>query len=479
MDSLGYFIKIIEVSSSNANTSKTSSLKNLILGSGLGFDPNPPYDCLSWRSWRTKKTTNNKPYFDQYPDPIIIDFFFEKVQSCDGLGFWSNRVSFSNSVKNFTIQFALDEDGIKFSEPIQKISIERNSHEIEIFSFPKVTTKIVRLSILSNHNKTGLYGNSVALREVVIINNVEDIKKNIKNYQVYGNKNDTRDKEYNIMNIRSEFALDSYWSVNISYKKFLELRGFSFRVKQLRRIDLSRWADKIYTYYFLKEHGVKGMPVIIHSRYLNRIFIEKVENLYNEGLNSFVIKMNHLAYGKGVFRVKDGKFISSNEHDFKTNNLNKKVNFEYLYEQMQLYWNEQQFSEEWACNVLAPGIILEELIDNPVELKFTVVFGEVIGFFVENPGLPTYDEDGNSLKKTSQQLPFWWKEAKEKAKQVANLVRADHIRIDLFYYNGEVIVCEITWNGVEMKEHHESIARKLNNGYNIRANYFNKKDEKC
>lgn len=73
------FHKITKIESTNANTSSNSSLENLILGPDKGFSTTPPFECLSWESWRTiasnSRTIN---YFQQYPSPIVIDLHLEE-----------------------------------------------------------------------------------------------------------------------------------------------------------------------------------------------------------------------------------------------------------------------------------------------------------------------------------------------------------------------------------------------------------------
>lgn len=63
-------------------------------------------------------------------------------------------------------------------------------------------------------------------------------------------------------------------------------------------------------------------------------------------------------------------------------------------------------------------------------------------------GFPSFDANGNLLSKNIKAtLPFWWKEARTLALKVASLVKADHIRIDVFYHKNQVLINEITWNG--------------------------------
>jgi|GEM_PF-6211949 len=476
------FIKIVDIHSPNSHTSRKSSLKSMIQGPGIGFSLHPPFDFISVDSWRTYPTDRASiNFFEQYPEPIVIDLHLGDSFEVDAIGFWPSALTIAHSVRDFTIQFDIDGKGKSFSNPISKRAFQSNPHNLEIFSFPKIKTGIIRLTIFSNHGKEiGLPGNRVSLQEITVI---KDHQAALKGRQTALSSachfdflkslvaDRFTDFEYAALNIRSEFSLDHQWKENSGYDDFLTMRGFRLGGGQLRRIDLSKWADKIYVYHFLQEHGIKGMPIILYTQRISDDFIDQVKQLYYDGLRSFVIKHSHLAYGTGIMRVKDGRFIPPSAH-LKGKRVGRPVDFEFINTQIKKYWFDQQFTEEWASLLVPPAMILEELLDEPVELKFTLVFGEVIGFFKEDPELQTFDTNGKSLKDSNHTPPHWWHEAMLKAQQVADLVRADHIRIDLFYHQEEVIVCEITWCGVEMPEHYDMIAEKLNQGYATRKKYL-------
>lgn len=278
------------------------------------------------------------------------------------------------------------------------------------------------------------------------------------------------------IDIRNEFILDEHWRPDIKYLDYVFLRGREGKGTQLERIDLVRWQDKIYVYHFLKDHNIPSMPIICYSNRFSDEFFEKVRNLYEKGLKSFVLKVSHLANSNGIFRVKDGKFIGANDTSPKNEMYGKDVDFDYLKNEIKRNWNLKQTEEDWSSMMVNPGVILEELIENSVELKFSIVFGEIAGFFMRTKGFPSFDANGNLLSNNIKvTLPFWWKEARTLALKVASLVKADHIRIDVFYHKNQVLINEITWNGGERSEFSSIIAQKLNEGYAKRLQMLNKK----
>ncbi|MBF0469880.1 MAG: hypothetical protein HQL48_00745 [Gammaproteobacteria bacterium] len=280
---------------------------------------------------------------------------------------------------------------------------------------------------------------------------------------------------HRFIDINSEFALDEDWRPGMKYYDYTALRGRHGIGVQLERIDLVRWADKIYGYHLLRENNIPSMPILLYSQRQNDDFFDKLEKMYQQGLHSFVVKASHLGNSRGVFRIRDGRFISCNQTASGDEMVGKAVDFNYLRQQIDIAWSDKQYEEEWACWMLSPGVILEELIEDDTELKFSIVFGELAGFFMRVQGFPTFDADGNLLSKNRGTLPHWWKRAKAMALQVARLVKADHIRIDLFYHRGTPVVNEITWNGGERREYTPNVVRLLNEGYQHRLRMLNKK----
>lgn len=277
------------------------------------------------------------------------------------------------------------------------------------------------------------------------------------------------------LDIREEFILDDDWRPNLKYLEYVFLRGREGDGTQLKRIDLVRWQDKVYIHHFLKEHGIPSMPIIMYSHRQDEDFFERIEQLYKNGLKSFVIKSTHLANSNGVYRIRNGKFISANDTAKKNEMYGKDVDFEYLKKEINKKWLEKQIEEDWSSMMVNPGVILEELIEDSIELKFSIVFGEVVGFFARVKGFPSFDANGKLLSNNKGVLPYWWKEAKILALKVAKLVKADHIRIDVFYFNNQPIINEITWNGGERREITGLIAKKLNEGYSQRLHMLGKK----
>jgi len=476
------FLTIDSVKSKNDRTSVNSSLNNLILGPEIGHSTTPPFEALSWNSWKTK-STNKKgmSYFEYYPEPIVIDFYLQDEQECDAVGFWPARNSLGNSIREFSITVAKDEDSLLYEKPIYKTAFERNPHNLEIFTFDKKIGKIIRITIYSNFSHLNIKSTRVSLREFVILNDSNMLQEAIfnakSNHCTYDFLTDIlKDKftqqEQFTLSIRPEFSLDAYWKPQSSYNDFLQMRGFSSGGQQLRHIDLSKWADKIYVYHFLKENGIKGMPIVYFSYYIDDA-IAKLKQLYSEGMHSFVIKVSHMGYGHGIYRVKDGYFINSDEFHKGTSKVGKKIDFDYLHSRIKNNWHNQQFGDEWACNIIPPGVIIEELIDNPLEIKIPCIFGEPVAVILQLPGFPSFNLEGKAMQDNSPSLPHWWREALFKAKEVAKLVKADHVRIDLFYHKNRVIVSEITWNPADEPEIFQNeIAQRLNQGYSLRQKYL-------
>lgn len=475
------FPKIKEISSKYANSLDKFELENLIEGSGIGFDRNAPYGSISKKCWSTKKVSKYYThYFEQY-EPIIIDIKLTEIETIDAIGLWSSRITFGNSIKEFTLQFSNTNSETNLSTPIIRSAIDNNPFDVEIFEFTKQEVNFIRLTILSNHYEVGLGGQCVDFQEIVVIRDAKKVQQEIQG--VISNickydflkpllKDDVSDDEYAILSISSEFSLDNVWKPNMTYKDFLKARGLGGIGSQLKRISLSKLGDKIYMYHFLKEYGIKGMPVKLYTHRFNGDFMNKVKTLYENGLKSFVLKVTHLGDSIGIYRVKDGLHITANETWNKNKKFGTKVDFLYLENEIKKHLINQQYHEDWVSNMISPGVILEELLDDPTEIKFSVIFGKVVGFFIREKGFPSFDKNGTSLKDKNAKLPFWWKDALKKAEEVAQIIRADHLRIDLFYYKGEVIICEVNWNGGERLENYGDIANALNYGYNIRRKYI-------
>ena len=471
------FIDIKKITSTNTNTNKHHKLNNLITGYGIGFDAYPPYGSISNKYWSTKKVpVKYKHYFEQH-EPIIIELHLDSVQSFDSIGIYSSKVNFANSLNKFTLEFKDTTKDGKFSQAITKTAYSRNPFDIEIFDFKVQQADTIRLTILSNHHKLKTAGRCVDFQEITIIKNAQRVKSDIEASKstVFTNdliqpllQNQLSPEEYFALTIKPEFSLDHIWHPNMTYKEFIEARGLGGIGTQLKRISLSKLGDKIYMHHFLKEHGIKGMPIKLYSNRLDDNFMEQVKILYKNGLNSFVLKVTHLGDSIGIYRVKNGLHITANETWNKNQMYGKKIDFYYLENEIKKHWNNQQYHEDWVSNMIPPGVLLEELLEDPTEIKFSVVFGKVVGFFIREKKFPSFDAQGRALKDKSVKLPFWWKDALKQAEKLAHIIKGDHLRIDFLYNDGEVIVCEVNFNGGERVENYEDIAKELNHGYALR-----------
>ncbi|MCX6051261.1 MAG: glycosyltransferase [Campylobacterales bacterium] len=475
------FINIKEITSTNDNSDPEHPLRYLIEGIGVGFDKNPPYGSISRNAWSSRSASQGfKHYFEQHA-PVIIDIKLSQLETFDAISIWSNRKRFGNSIKEFTLEFSDTGASLNLSKPVYEIATEVNPFEIELFKFSKVTANFIRLTILSNHHEVEIFGDCISFQEIAVVRNYDALKHEIDNtlsnicqfdFMKPLINQDISDYQYDVLNIRPEFSLDNLWKPNMTYRDYAKARGLNGVGSQLNRIDLVKWDDKIYIYHFLKEHGIKGMPIKFFTHRYNDDFVEKVKRLYDNGMKSFVVKMSHLGSSKGVFRVKNGYFTTPNEIKYNATKQGEAVDFEYLSQQIALHWNHKQYAEDWRSVMIPAGVILEAFIEDTTELKVSVIFGKAVGLFIEKRGLPTFDIKGNLLTAGNETLPFWWKEAITQAEKVAKIVKADHVRIDLFYNNGEAIVNEITWNSGERPENYKEIAKHLNYGYAYRSSHI-------
>lgn len=464
--------------SSNADAEKGCELENLIQGQGVGFDAAPPYGSISNKRWSTTKAGGGQAnYFDSH-GPVIIDLKLYELESFDAIGIWPSRITFGNSIKDFTLQFSATHSENGLSEPIAMQAWENNPFDVEVFRFPRVEANFIRMTIYSNHREVGLGGKCVDFQEIAVIRDAEALASEIDSAASNACDHDflrpligkaASDLEYDILNISPEFSLDNVWRPDMTYREFIAARGLAGVGPQLKRINLSKWGDKIYMQHFLKEHGLKGMPVRLWSYRFDGDFMRRLKTLFDDGYTSFVLKVTHLGNSMGIYRVKDGRHIGASETLTKgLQYYGKPVDFDYLEKDISLYLKTQQYHEEWASNMIPPGVMVEDLLDDPTEIKFSVVFGRVVAFYVRVKGRPCFDAQGQPLTDGDAELPWWWKEAAEQAEKLARIIRADHLRIDQYCHKGEVIVGEVTWNGKEHQPTHDRIARALNDGYAIR-----------
>ncbi|MFK5894911.1 MAG: hypothetical protein QM504_16955, partial [Pseudomonadota bacterium] len=269
------FPKIKSIFSNNANSDEEFPLENLIQGAGISFSNKPPYGSISKKCWSTKRLNKAySSYFKKY-EPIVIDIKLANIESFDSVGIFSSRITFGDSIKDFTLEFSNTGTDLNLSMPISKVANDNNPFDIELFKFTKVKANFIRLSILSNHKEIGLGGSRVGFQEFVVVRDAsqlineieENTTSNICQYDFIRPLLEKKigDYEYDILNIRPEFSLDHIWKPNMSYNDFIKARGLGGRGPQLKRINLSKWGDKIYMHHFLKEHGIKGMPVKLYS----------------------------------------------------------------------------------------------------------------------------------------------------------------------------------------------------------------------
>ena len=363
---------------------------------------------------------------------------------------------------------------IKWNNSLRTIAISGNDNLKDITALSKIVEITGNCIVIVD--TTQEFINKPSLNSVFAHNNITVFTSD-KQVQLLKTKvcHLSPNAKSRFIDIRDEFKLDDDWRPGLKYLDYVFLRGRESFGVQLERIDLVNWQDKIYVYHFLKQHDIPSMPIIMYSHRQKNNFFKKLKKMYENGLKSFVVKATHLANSNGVYRVKNGIFTGPNDTAKKDEMYGKDVDFDYLKKEIDKRWLQKQTEEDWSSMMVNPGVILEELIENSVELKFSIVFGEIAGFFARVKGFPSFDVNGNLLSKNKGVLPHWWKEGRALALKVANLVRADHIRIDVFYHNNQPIINEITWNGGERSEFTPIVSKKLNDGYSARLKMLDKK----
>ena len=478
------FPKIKKIEVKNAVSNDLHPVSNLIQGKGKGFEHIPPYSSISRNFWSTKKVGKSGTRYFDFEQPILIDIELEFEEKFDAIALWPSRRFFGNSIKDFLIQTGNSFEELGLSVPIQRTANNKNPFDAELFHFNNVSAKFLRITIISNHFEAGVGGECVDFQEVAVVRNYLKIKSEISTNNDRGLKSDLirpllmdklDDLHYRILNINPEFCLDDIWHPGMTYQEFIAARGLGGRGRQLRRIKLATIGDKIHMYHLLKEYGIKGMPVKLYSNRLEESFFHNVRRVYEEGLKSFVLKVSHLGDSIGVYRVQNGVHIPPNETAGSNYMTGKSVDFAYLEKEIRNHWNNQQYHEDWVSNAIPPGVILEELIEDATEIKFSVVFGQVVCFFIRSHGLPCFDQDGNPLTNIGTPLPDWWREALTMAEKVARIFKADHLRVDIFRREGELIICEVNWNGAERYPTYPMIENALNYGYQYRQDFINTK----
>lgn len=208
------------------------------------------------------------------------------------------------------------------------------------------------------------------------------------------------------------------------------------------------------------------------------------------GLSNYVVKPSHTSSSMFMWIVKGGRAatIAQSSKWKGVGSVAQRgavVRPEDIETSMKIAWSTHTSHEDWPRNNVPPGLIIEKLLPDNTELKYSVVWGKVVGFLVDgnselyfiHSGLKA---DGRSVRflrngqpeKFGSEIkpPFWWKRGLDLAERVAHLAMCDHVRVDLYYFNGEPILNEFTWNpGGEAQDQMDGlVAKTLNIGYEMR-----------
>ena len=233
-------------------------------------------------------------------------------------------------------------------------------------------------------------------------------------------------------NFNPDFALDIDWSsINTltEYREAIE--------KHRVTPQLINWNDKIFINNWLREHGFYG-PEDIFSSYS----VDRIQHII-PSLNEYCIKPSHLSEGYGVVVVKnsilqrnlklpkgvDGSYPSKKGDRISVSHIHR------------LMRELQDVKATWTDKFIQsvrPGIIIEEIRENPEEFRVMVALGKEAGSFL-NP----HDPIPPHLARRLSQL----------AEEVTCISGHDLVRVDFFWRNdGRMGIGEMTWNPNEWRK---------------------------
>ena len=282
-----------------------------------------------------------------------------------------------------------------------------------------------------------------------------------------------------IENTRSEFDMIKIYKPGVSWdwdewRKNIYMKDSNFENTQQGK-ELIKWNDKIWLHNWYIENNIPQPQLIYYSNTSSNILhiIEKLDN--------FVIKPSHCSSSMFLFIIKNNKLIQCRESTQWDNEIGgidiNNSSKEGLQEQVRDIFNHKSYHEDWPRKNAPPGIIIERLVPTGIEIEYTVVWGKVLAFIVDEQAARLddtiisleereYDRNGLGID-TEKEPPHWWEEGLFLAEDVAKKARVDHVRIDIFYYNNEPVINEFTWNpGGEAKK--VLTAKLLNQGYEIK-----------
>ena len=287
-----------------------------------------------------------------------------------------------------------------------------------------------------------------------------------------------------VRNLRREFDFLEYYSgKDMSWKDWRNIYMGDILKNTTRGVSLIPWNDKIWLLEWFKTRGIATVPIIHVSKFDHSVIS------HITGLSDYVVKPSHTSSSMFMWIVKDGRAATVAQSS-KWNGVGSVaqrgavVRPQEIEASMKIAWSTHTSHEDWPRNNVPPGLIIEKLLPDNTELKYSVAWGKVVGFLVDgnseryftNNGLKA---DGHSVRflrngmpeKVGSDIkpPFWWERGLYLAERVAHIAMCDHVRVDLYYFNGEPILNEFTWNpGGEAQDQMDGlVAKTLDIGYEM------------
>ena len=291
-----------------------------------------------------------------------------------------------------------------------------------------------------------------------------------------------------LQNLQPEFDMGQWFVQGMTWKRYRDIYMSSKLKENDKGRALIKWNDKIWLYKYFKSQDIPMIPVVYTSN-----TSPSVKGII-QSMRNYAVKPSHTSSSMFMWIVKDGKMAtvpqSSKWGKVGNGAVPKKgtvVDLEKVEVSMRAAWKTHTHHEDWPRNNVPPGVIVERLVPDNTEIKYTVVWGKVVGFLVDGNSVDYFIRNGVQPNGHSVRFlwdgtpehgpmnpkgippPHWWKEGAELAQKVARLARCDHVRADFYYYNGAAVLNEFTWNpGGEAQDTSGLAAKVLNLGYKMR-----------
>jgi len=292
-----------------------------------------------------------------------------------------------------------------------------------------------------------------------------------------------------LANLRPEFDMDEFYEgKKMNWKSWRGLYMGTRLQGNAKGRALIQWNDKIWLFQWFKARGIPMLPVV-HTSKTSPSVKHIIQNM-----TDFAVKPGHTSSSMFMWIVKDGKMLTvpqSSKWSKRAGSVPKigsVIDIEEVERSMQAAWKTHTRHEDWPRNNVPAGVIVEKLVSDNTELKYSVVWGKVVGFLVDGNSVefflragmkPTghsvrYMWDGTPEKGRMNPKgippPHWWKRGLVLAETIARLAACDHVRVDLYFYEGQPVLNEFTWNpgGEAQDQPGQIVAETLNRGYSMR-----------